>query len=105
MPRYVLSYVGGEPPSTPEEGQKHFAQYQQWIADNRETMVSAMNPFKDTHTVAPDRSTSKGTATGMSGYTVIETDTMESALEIAKSCPFLDINGTLEVSELVSMEG
>jgi hypothetical protein len=28
---------------------------------------------------------------------------MEAALEIAKACPFLDINGSLEVSELVEM--
>jgi len=39
----------------------------------------------------------------MSGYTIIRTDSMESALSIAKACPFLDIGGSLEVSELVEM--
>jgi hypothetical protein len=28
---------------------------------------------------------------------------METALEIAKACPFLDIGGSLEVSELIQM--
>jgi hypothetical protein len=39
----------------------------------------------------------------MSGYTIIEAESMEVALSIAKSCPFLDIGGSLEVSELVQM--
>jgi hypothetical protein len=30
---------------------------------------------------------------------------METALEIAKACPFLDIGGSLEVSELIQMSG
>lgn len=34
----------------------------------------------------------------MSGYTIIEANSMEAALSIAKACPFLDIGGSLEVS-------
>jgi hypothetical protein len=30
---------------------------------------------------------------------------MEAALEMAKACPFLDIGGSLEVSELMQMPG
>ena len=41
----------------------------------------------------------------MSGYTIIEADSMDAALSIAKVCPFLDIGGSLEVSELVEMPG
>jgi hypothetical protein len=39
----------------------------------------------------------------MSGYTIIEAESIEAALEKAKACPFLDIDGSLEVSELVQM--
>ena len=39
----------------------------------------------------------------MSGYTVIKADSMEAALSIAKAYPFLEIGGSLEVSELVEM--
>ena len=62
-----------------------------------------MNPFKNTSTVHPDATVTTGSATSMSGYTIIEADSMEAALEIAKACPFLDINGTLEVSELIQV--
>ncbi|MFT5085347.1 MAG: hypothetical protein ACI9Y1_003406 [Lentisphaeria bacterium] len=39
----------------------------------------------------------------MSGYTIIESESMEQALAIAKACPFLDIGGSLEVFELIQM--
>jgi hypothetical protein len=41
----------------------------------------------------------------MSGYTIIEAGSMEAALAIAQTCPFLDTGGSLEVSELVEMPG
>ena len=39
----------------------------------------------------------------MSGYTVIEADSMEAVLLIPKACPFLDIGCSLEVPELLQM--
>jgi len=39
----------------------------------------------------------------LSGQTVIQADSIETALAMVKTCPFLDINGTLEVAEVVEM--
>lgn len=39
----------------------------------------------------------------MAIYTLIEAESMEAALAIAKACPVLDIGGSLEVSELGEM--
>ena len=105
MPQFALVYLGGNPPSTPEEGQKHFAEYQQWLSSLGQAIISPANPFKNTHTVSPDGSVSEGGQTGMSGYTLLEAESMEAALEMAKTCPFLGINGTLEVSEKIEMSG
>jgi len=41
----------------------------------------------------------------MSGYTIIDVDSMDEAYSIAKDCPFLDISGSLEVSEIMQMPG
>lgn len=103
MTQYVITYLGGDQPSSPEAGQQHMAKYMDWMASLGDAAVSPANPFKDTRTVNPDRTVSTGSKTLMSGYTVIEADSMQKALEMAKSCPFLDINGTLEVSELMQM--
>jgi len=105
MAQYIITYLGGDQPSSPEEGKQHFAKYKEWLSSLGDSVVSPANPFKDTSTVNPDGTVTAGSTTAMSGYTIIEADSMETALEIAKACPFLDIGGSLEVSELMQMPG
>lgn len=105
MSQYIITYLGGNQPSSPEEGQKHFAKYKEWLSSLGDSAVSPANPLKNTSTVNSDGSVASGSTTSMSGYTIIETDSMESALEMAKACPFLEMGGSLEVSELVQMSG
>ena len=31
MNQYVISYLGGDQPSAPEEGRAHFAKYREWL--------------------------------------------------------------------------
>ena len=103
MTQYIITYLGGNPPATPEEGKNHFAKYKQWLASMGDAAVSPANPLKNTKTVNPDGSVSEQGTTSMSGFTVVEAESMDAALDIAKACPFLDIGGSLEVSELLKM--
>ena len=103
MAQYIFIYLGGDHPSSPEEGQKHFAKYKQWLSSLGNSVVSPANPIKNTSTVHPDGAVTTGGATSMSGYTIVEAESMEVALGMAQSCPFLDIGGSLEVSELIQM--
>jgi hypothetical protein len=103
MPQYVIVYLGGDQPSSPEEGKQHFAKYKEWLSSLGDSAVSPANPLKNTRTVNSDGTVTTGGTMSMSGYTIIEADSMEAALDIAKSCPFLDIGGSLEVSELIQM--
>ena len=105
MPQYVIVYLGGDQPSSPEEGKQHMAKYREWLSSLGDSAVSPANPFKNTSTINPDGTVTPGSTTSMSGYTIIEADSMEAALSIAKGCPFLDIDGSLEVSELIQMPG
>ena len=105
MTQFVIVYVGGNPPTSPEEGRQHFAQYQQWLSSLGDAVVSPANPLRDTSTVNPDGSVTGGSTTKISGYTIVEAASMEAALEMAKACPFLAIGGSLEVSELAEMPG
>ncbi len=105
MPQYIITYLGGDQPSSPEEGKQHFAKYREWLSSLGDSAVSPANPFKNTSTVNSDGTVTTGSTTSMSGYTIIEADSMEAALSIAKACPFLDIGGSLEVSELIKMPG
>lgn len=105
MAQFVMVYLGGNPPSTPEEGKAHFERYKRWLGSLGDAAVSPANPLRGTRTVATDGTISEGGASGMSGYTIVEAASMEAALEMAKSCPFLDVGGSLEVSELMQMPG
>ncbi len=103
MPQYIITYLGGDKPSSPEEGEQHFAKYKEWLSSLGDSAVSPANPLKNTSTVNSDGTVTTGGTTTMSGYTIIEADSMDAALLIAKACPFLDVGGSLEVSELIEM--
>ena len=105
MHQYMITYLGGDQPSSPEEGKQHFSKYMDWLSSLGDSVVSPANPLKDTHTVNSDGSVTAGGTTTMSGYTIVKADSMDAALSIAKACPFLDIGGSLEVSELMEMPG
>ncbi len=103
MGQYVIVYLGGDQPSNPEEGKQHMAKYMEWIDSLGGAAVSPMNPLKASKTVKSDGSVVDGSSVAMSGYTIIEAESMDAALKITKACPFLDVGGTLEVSELMQM--
>jgi len=103
MSQYLIVYLGGNPPSTPEEGKEHFAKYKQWLSSLGDSVVSPANPVKNTSTIHPDGTVSPGGATAMSGYTILKADSIDAAISMAKDCPFLEVGGSLEVSELVEM--
>lgn len=105
MPQYMITYLGGNRPSSPEEGKKNMSKYRAWLASLGDSAVSPANPLKDTRTVSSDGTVAAGSTTSMSGFTIIDAGSMEAALSVAKACPFLEVGGSLEVSELMEMPG
>ena len=49
-----------------------------------------------------DGSTGAATA-GLSGYSVLQADSLDAAAVLAKGCPVLEIGGTVEVYEALPM--
>ena len=96
MSQYMMIYLGGDKPSTPEEGKQHFAKYQEWLSSLGDAAVSPANPLKGTSTVNPDGSVSDGGKTTISGFTIVEADSMDAALSMAKRCPFSKLAGRLK---------
>ena len=103
MAQYMITYLGGDQPGSQEESQQYFAKYKAWLSSLGDSVVSPMNPIKNTNTINADGSVMPESTTLMSGYTIIEAASIEAALTIAKACPFLEVNGSLEVSELINM--
>lgn len=105
MPQYIFAYLGGEYPSDPEEAQRHLEKYQQWLMSLGDAVVSPAVPFRDTHTIQPGGSASRGSVSAMSGLSIMRMASMREAIAAAKTCPFLEINGTLEISEMIEPPG
>ena len=103
MKQYVFVYLGGNQPSTPEEANKHFTKYMEWLKSLGDSVVIPTIPLKDTNTVSPDGTIREGGSSAMSGFSIIKADSIEAALSIAQDCPFLEIGGSLEVSEMMEM--
>lgn len=105
MTQFLLVYLGGQHSASSEQSQRQMEKYQQWIASLGAAAISPANPLKQTATVHSDGQVTEGGTTTMSGYSIIAAQSMAAALVIAQACPFLDIGGALEVSELISMPG
>jgi hypothetical protein len=103
MKQYVLVYLGGSQPTDPEEANKHFAKYMEWLSALGDSVVVPTIPLKDTTTVRSDGSIGEGGSSAMSGFSIIRAESMAAALSIAQACPFLEIGGSLEVSEMMQV--
>jgi uncharacterized protein YciI len=103
MNQYVLVYLGGNHPTNPQQARLHHMKYVEWLTSLGETLVIPTIPLKDTNTVDSDGTVREGSSSSMSGFSVIKADSMEAALAIAKACPFLEIGGSLEVSEMMQI--
>lgn len=103
MNQFIITYLGGDPPSSPEEGQKNFAKYQEWLSSLGDAVIQPMVPFKNSQTVKPGGKVVEGSSVAMTGHTIVQADSLDQAISYAQSCPFLEINGTLEVAEIVQM--
>ncbi|MDX2507230.1 MAG: YciI family protein [Gammaproteobacteria bacterium] len=103
MAQFVFVYLGGNQPSGPEEANKHFSKYMEWLSSLGDSVVIPTIPLKDTNTINPDGTIREGGSSAMSGFSIIKAESMEAALSIAQSCPFLEIGGSLEVSEMMQI--
>ena len=85
MPHYIIAYHSDNKPESPEAGAEQMAKWKRWIDD------------------LGDGVSDDGESNPMSSFSVVQTDSMEAALEIARNCPFLETGGTLEVADMMKM--
>lgn len=104
MARFILTYLGGERPESKEAGQKHMQDFMAWVNDLGNAAISPMNPMGSSSFVARSSVSEDWPHPKMNGYTVIEAKDKAAAIAAAQTCPFLDIGGTMEVAELITMK-
>ncbi|MEX2542393.1 MAG: YciI family protein [Trueperaceae bacterium] len=100
MAKFVLVYHGRPAASHESTGQKE--RFMEWIDSVGTALVSPANPFGPSKLVTTDGVADVLPAEALSGYSVVEVDDLEAALDIVKRCPFLEV-GSIEVAQLMEM--
>ena len=102
MPKFVFAYHGGKMPDTPEEGEAEMAKWGAWFESMGAAVVDGGNPVGPSKTVSESWVADNGGANPLSGYSLVNADSIDAAVEMAKGCPILK-HGTVEVAEAVEM--
>lgn len=104
MPKYLYAYHGGSQPATPEEGEKVTKAWMDWVGGLGKSMIDVGNPTGPSKTLAPGGKVSNGGgSSAVSGYSIVEAKSLDDAIMMAKSCPQLAAQGTIEVAEIVPL--
>lgn len=104
MSQYILAYQGGAEPKTPEEGAKSMASWRAWVSNLGEAIVNPGTPLGEATSINAQGVSKDGASTFMTGFSMVQADNMEAALQMAKSCPYLELaNGTIVVAEVKEM--
>lgn len=100
MPHYLFVYHGGSKPETPAAGAKLMEQWQIWLTGLGDAVVERGNPVGRSKTVTARGVQDSGGANPVSGFSIIEAESMAAALYLTEGCPHLE-HGTIEVAEIV----
>lgn len=100
MSKFLVTYFGGKRPSTPEQAQQVVEAFAQWLAKAGKAVVDPGAPLRLATQVANGH---PHPTVEIGGYSVIEAASVEEAVAILKSHPFVGRGGTLQVDEAVSV--
>ena len=79
------------------------AKWKAWVSDLGDAVVNPGTPLGPSKTVSSDGVADDGGPNPLSGFSIVRADSMDAALEMAKACPTLDLDGTLEVAQVMKM--
>jgi hypothetical protein len=102
MSNFVFTYLAGQGPASPEKSAESMAAWQAWLEDLGDAAVNPGTAFTASKTVSADSVSDGSGPVPLMGFTIVKADSLEAALDMAKSCPFLEM-GTLVVSETMQM--
>jgi hypothetical protein len=103
MANYALAYKGGKMAETDEERERVMAAWGEWMGALGPSLVDFGNPFGASATVTNGGTVSDGAASALTGYSILDADSLAAATELAKGCPVLANGGSVEVYETIKV--
>ena len=107
MAKYLLLYSGGSMPASAAEQQAILKDWEGWFGKLGKALADGGNPFTPkAKTIGNDGKVSDGTiGAPASGYSVIEADSLDAAVALAKGCPVLKGGAKITVYETFNAMG
>ncbi len=104
MSKFVLTYHGtpAEMSSDPDEFKAEMDAWGAWYGSIGANLVDGGAPFSTQAGIAADGSDMDAPA-ALTGYTVVDVDSLDAAKAIAKGCPVLAHGSTVQISECIDM--
>ena len=104
MAKYLFVYHGGGMPESEEARKAEMAAWGQWFGQLGQAMTDPGNPVGQTKTVSGSGVSDGGGANPASGYTIVNADSMDAAVNMAKGCPIVKGGGSIEVAETFEVQ-
>jgi hypothetical protein len=107
MAKYMLLYTGGMGMAAdPEEQEKIMGEWGAWYQEMGESIVDGGTPFGASKNLT-DNGVGDGPLgdTPATGYTVIEADSLDAAVDASRNHPHLSHQGQVQVFEMIDMSG
>jgi len=101
LPRaqYLFTFHTNKEPITPEE-KKVWETFGEWLALQDFAGGNFQVGLNTTRTINAERMVAESNKSGFHGYTIIQADSIDAAVLLAKECPILELGAFIEVSEL-----
>ncbi|WCL53472.1 YciI family protein [Gimibacter soli] len=103
MQKYVFVYHGGPKSMSPEEGKEYMGKWLDWMSSLGEAVVDRGLVVGKSVTVGQSGISLDGGANPVSGYTVVKTESLDSATELATKCPHIAIGGSIEIAPALNI--
>lgn len=100
----MFAYSGGNGVAADEATRNaQLAKWGQWFGQLGSAVVDAGAPTGAAKTVGTGGSVSDGGSRGLTGYSIVSADSLESAVELATGCPVTETGGAVDVYEAIAM--
>ena len=103
MKNFMIAYYGGNQPSSKEEGMAHMQKWKAWVEGLGDKVVNPGTPLPVSKIVTSNSVEDDQDPNSMKGFAVVKTESMDAAITIAQSDPFLAMGGSIRVSEMMEM--
>lgn len=104
MQKFIFAYHGKPDINSPEEGQAHMVAWKAWMDGLGDAVLDRGLPAGPSKTVSRDGVADDGGSNPLSGISIVQAESIDAALEMAKISPHVTGGGTIEVAPAMDME-